>query len=422
MKRKLLRQTLNEWRTNIWLIVEMIIVSAIVWYINDYLYVQTATRLEPTGFDASHVYMVELGHLSPESPRYTDYGDETMERNRSDLRVILDAIRQRPEVESVSLSQGAEPYFQNFWGTGLNVVDDTTSISIYYRQISPEHLRTVGYQPADGFTIEQLEEAMRQGKPLMTEFDYGTRGVRGHINSTELLSRRVKDPMDTAVTLTIGGLLKPVKRTDLESRSYISFFEPIDIDHIGVTPRYKINIRVRPEADRDFISRFNADRERLYRSGNTYIAGIKSYTQVHDEHDSENMVTIRKYMAVMAFMLISVFLGLLGTFWFRTQQRTSEIAMRKVNGATDASVFRRLIGEGLLMLAIATPPAVLIDWLLCHYELNAVYGSQGYITPGRFVITVAVTTMLMALMVIAGIWFPAHKATKIEPARALADE
>ena len=422
MKRKLLRQTLNEWRTNIWLIVEMIIVSAIVWYINDYLYVQTATRLEPTGFDASHVYMVELGHISPESPRYTDYGEEKLERNRSDLRVILDAIRQRPEVESVSLSQGAEPYFQNFWGTGLKVVDDTTSISVYYRQISPEHLRTVGYRPADGFTIEQLEEALRQGKPLVTEFDYGSRGVRGHINSTELLSRRIYDPMDTAVTLTIGGLLKPVKRTDIETRSFISYFEPIDIDHIGVTPQYKINVRVRPEADRDFIGRFNADRERLYRSGNTYIAGIKSYAQVQDKFDRENMVTIRKYVAVMAFMLISVFLGLLGTFWFRTQQRTSEIAMRKVNGATDSSVFRRLIGEGLLMLAIATPPAVLIDLLLCHYELNAVYGLQGYITPGRFVITVAATTLLMALMVIAGIWFPAHKATKIEPARALADE
>ena len=245
MKRKLLRQTLNEWRTNIWLIVEMIIVSAIVWYINDYLYVQTATRLEPTGFDASHVYMVELGHLSPESPRYTDYGEEKLERNRSDLRVILDAIRQRPEVESVSLSQGAEPYFQNFWGTGLKVVDDTTSISVYYRQISPEHPRTVGYRPADGFTIEQLEEVLRQGKPLVTEFDYGSRGVRGHINSTELLSRRIYDPMDTAVTLTIGGLLKPVKRTDIETRSFISYFEPIDIDHIGVTPQYKLNVRVR---------------------------------------------------------------------------------------------------------------------------------------------------------------------------------
>ena len=124
----------------------------------------------------------------------------------------------------------------------------------------------------------------------------------------------------------------------------------------------------------------------------------------------------------MVFMLVSVFWGLLGTFWFRTQQRTPEIAIRKVNGATDRSVFGRLISEGLLMLAVATIPALLIDWQLCHYELNTVYGAQGYFSPGRFALTAGATVALMALMVAGGIWFPAYKAMRIEPARALADE
>ncbi len=121
----------------------------------------------------------------------------------------------------------------------------------------------------------------------------------------------------------------------------------------------------------------------------------------------------------MVFMLVSVFWGLLGTFWFRTQQRTPEIAIRKVNGATDLGrVFGRLISEGLLMLAVATIPALLIDWQLCHYELNTVYGAQGYFSPGRFALTAGATAALMALMVAGGIWFPAYKATRIEPTRA----
>lgn len=422
MKRKLLRQTLNEWRTNVWLIVEMIIVSAIVWYINDYLYVHVATRLEPTGFDTSHTYLAEFRYLPSGSPRFIDYGEEATAHNRANLSSIIEAIRLRPDVEEVSLSANAEPYFQNFSGVGLNVVDDTTEISVNYRQISPEHLRTIGYRPAEGFTIEQLEEALRQGKSLITEFDSDSRYVSGHLNSTDLLNRRVKHMIDTSMTVAIGGVLKPVKRTDLESVYYISYFEPIDMERINPRPSYKINIRVKPEADRGFLDSFNADRERLYRRGNTYISQIKPYSQVHDEADSENMVTMRKYVAVMVFMLVSVFLGLLGTFWFRTQQRTAEIAVRKVNGATDFSVFRRLVSEGLLMLAVATLPAIVIDWLLCHYELNALYGSQGYFTAGRFALTVAATTLLMALMVIAGIWFPAYKATRVEPVRALADE
>lgn len=422
MKRKLLRQTLNEWRTNVWLIMEMIIVSAIVWYINDYLYVHVATRLEPTGFDTSHTYLAEFRYLPSGSPRFIDYGEEATAHNRANLRSIIEAIRQRPDVEEVSLSANAEPYFQNFYGIGLYAVDDTTEISVNYRQISPEHLRTIGYRPADGFTIEQLEEALRQGKSLITEFDSDSRYVNGHLNSTDLLSRRVKLQTDTSVTAAIGGVLKPVKRTNIETTYYINYFAPLDMERINPHPNYKINIRVKPEADRGFIDSFNADRERLYRRGNTYISQIKPYSQVRAEADSENMVTMRKYVAVMVFMLVSVFLGLLGTFWFRTQQRTAEIAMRKVNGATNASVFRRLISEGLLMLAVATLPALVIDWQLCHYELNAMYGAQGYFTAGRFALTVAATALLMALMVIAGIWFPAYKATRVEPARALADE
>lgn len=56
----------------------------------------------------------------------------------------------------------------------------------------------------------------------------------------------------------------------------------------------------------------------------------------------------------MGFLLLNIFLGLLGTFWFRTQQRRSEIALHKAHGASDMSIFVRLISEGLLLLLLIT--------------------------------------------------------------------
>ncbi len=93
----------------------------------------------------------------------------------------------------------------------------------------------------------------------------------------------------------------------------------------------------------------------------TEISAIRELTQ------SEEVATIRNFIVVMVFLLLCIFLGLLGTFWFRTQQRVSEIAIRKVNGATGADIFRRLIGEGLLLLLIVTPVAVLLDYGVAHY-------------------------------------------------------
>ena len=70
----------------------------------------------------------------------------------------------------------------------------------------------------------------------------------------------------------------------------------------------------------------------------------------------------------IGFLLLNNFLGLLGTFWFRTQQRRSEIALHKAHGATDRAIFSRLLSEGILLLAIVTPVALLIDYNLAHLE------------------------------------------------------
>lgn len=123
----------------------------------------------------------------------------------------------------------------------------------------------------------------------------------------------------------------------------------------------------------------------------------------------------------MFFLLLNIFLGLLGTFWFRTQQRRGEIALMKSLGETDHSVFVRQLVEGLLLLVIATIPAVFINWNLANSELNA-WMNGTTIEGGRFIITVLISFILIALMIVVGIWIPARKAMKVQPAEALHNE
>ncbi len=431
MNRKLLRQTANEWRTNLWLALELLIVSVIVWYIADYLYVEAATRLQPTGFDASHVYKVEFRSLPKESPSYVEpvgEPDEIKEMQANDLRRIVNAIRLRPEVEAVSLSNQAEPYMQSYMGTQISNEMDTLTISVYRRMITPNHLKVMGYKPAQaGVTVESLVDKLDRGELLVTDFYPGFTASNGggpNVESTtaaQIVGRRFHFFRDSVDNLTIGGVLVPVKRTNIDSGTPVSLFVPINELTTDILKASTINVRVRPEADRNFIDAFNADRERLYRSGNMYVSKIQSYDTVRVDADHNNMVEIRKYIACMVFMLVSVFLGLLGTFWFRTQQRVPEIAVRKVNGASNVSVFSRLVGEGMLLLVIVTPLAAVFDWLLCKYEFNTWY-IDGFFSAGRFIFTVVAVFVLIALMIIGGIWFPAYKAMKVDPARALADE
>ena len=43
-------------------------------------------------------------------------------------------------------------------------------------------------------------------------------------------------------------------------------------------------------------------------------------------------------------------------------------------------------------------------------------------TVDRFLIAAILTWLLMALMIIVGIWYPAYKAMQLQPAEALHDE
>ena len=70
MQKKLFTQIRNEWRSNLWLALELLVVSVVMWYIVDLLYCRMATRLEPRGFDTEHCYLLTMRELTDKSPDY----------------------------------------------------------------------------------------------------------------------------------------------------------------------------------------------------------------------------------------------------------------------------------------------------------------------------------------------------------------
>ena len=122
------------------------------------------------------------------------------------------------------------------------------------------------------------------------------------------------------------------------------------------TGKRKIRIKI-------LLTRLKADSEKLYRVGNVFIAEVRSFDDIRRNYQQSQTNSMRSYILGMVFLLLNIFLGLLGTFWFRTQQRRGEIALMKSLGGTDHSVFVRQLVEGLLLLVIATIPA-------CFYQIG----------------------------------------------------
>ena len=413
MNKKLFTQIKNEWRGNTWLTIELLVVSVVMWYITDNLYCTTATYLEPRGFDISHCYLIKMGKLNKKSPDYVFYqeGDE-----EKDVLELLNRIQHRPDVEAASLSYISYPYNGSNLRNSLQMQGDSIIFnnSLILRLVTPDFVRVFRYKGVNGETPEQLAKILEEDKLLASEnlYDIVDRKLKDYVGQPFFLNG------DTTETQILGAALQTVRYDDFQqarfSYSIMAKLWQFNAD-------MELCVRIHPEHDKDFITRIKADSESQYRIGNIFISDIRSFKDLRRNFQQAQSNVIRNHITGMAFLMVNIFLGLLGTFWFRTQQRKSEIALHKAHGATNRMMYNRLLSEGWGILLLVTPLALLIDFNLAYAELNAWRNGTTF-EVDRLLFCALISFLLIGLMITIGVSIPARKAMNINPAEALHNE
>lgn len=414
MVKKLFTQIKNEWRGNLWLLAELLVVSVVMWFVVAILYHQISIYLEPRGFDTEHCYNLMLGELSEKSPDFKPY--DTHAQRAADIRELVERLRRRPEVEAVSLSVNSYPYngSNGFIGVGHDTISPVYCIRRY---VTPDFVRVFRYRGTRGETPEQLAEILRRGELLVSDNLY--EGSH-HISLTSLVGKDFHFNGDTTTLYKLGASLVPVRYHDFmpahESLSMVYNLDKRGDDWIDTT--CELCVRVKADQDKDFIGQLRADCEKQFRIGNIYIAEIVSFKDVRRTFQQIYTNDLRNHVAGIGFLLINIFLGLLGSFWYRTQQRRGEIALHMVHGATPRQVFGRLMAEGVLLLVIATLPALVIDCALAFFEVTVSF-DWGITTLS---VCALITAFFILLMMLIGIGIPARKAMQVHPVEALHNE
>ena len=418
MRRKLLVQMCNEWRTNIWMGIELLIVSVVLFVLTDKIYTTLSTINEPLGFNAEHCYLLDVRTISEASPEYVKYADD--DAATTDLLTLLDRIKVRPEITAAAISRNAYPYNPN--SSSIQVDIDTFSMAdrpLLLRNIEPDFFKVFQIEGAEGESPELLAEALKRNKALIS--DNALRGKAGIKTLKPFYGRQIV-LRDNDDTLELRNTVKPVRYSDYRSAydyDGASVFTLITKAHYPYAN--EVTVRVRDNLDKDFAETLMADADDYLRVGNWYIASVRSFDFIGKQYNSAPKAATRNTIVCALFLLVNIFLGILGTFWFRTRQRMKEIALRMACGATRSDIFRRILGEGELLLLVVTPVAVAIDYGLAHYELTTWYAG-GFFEPLRFILSILIAWGLLALMVAVGIYFPARRGMHIHPAVALKAE
>ena len=424
----------NLWarrRRNGWLLAELILVSIVSWIILDPVVVVTHDRNIPLGYDADRLCFVSLSTLQPQAPGYDEQAEDSAVVINSYLNLVR-LVENYTGVESATPVLGfCYPNSQGNSNSQLRAEGDTLDLSVMAMHFLP-HTRffeTYGFRPGRGMTPEQLSDYnYTQNDIVLTENAVERLFHTKDVHGKRCWYRQGSDTTYLAVTGAVGTF-----KTYSEWRPVAVQFIPllsIDMEDTAEDARILLRLKEGVSMQR-FLHEFKPWMVKELRAGNLFARSVQSYDKLIEDGEAGGATAIyRRNLAMAAFFLINLCLGVIGTFWLQTRTRREEVGVILSFGGTPGYIVRLLLGEGVVLTFIAVLTGCL---LYLQYALKeGLEKGSGWIDSTEiywvtdfaqhFLIVSFIVFFIMLVVVLAGIYIPARKISRIPPTEALRDE
>ncbi len=412
----------NNYQANILLIIGILIISTVLWYSMDTLYCTWKIQQKPLGFEWEHVYHVKAGAI-PENA--TEWDDTPKDKHAvtTDFMTFYDRIKAHPAVESACYTYWHKHYvWQNRTGQ-FAMSQDSTYIGAYIRMVSPSYFSVFNVKGIDGENLYHKNNIDIKSGDLILTRDFGQILLGDTKNETkgdEIINKYIKWSGDWRDSIRVVATCEPQKYNEFTRYlPAVYFIHEFNSNNTAHYPGPDIYIRVKPNADHlDFAEKFKEEMKHQLRIGNFYLDIVKPMSDIRDEHLADYLSKLYTTIAIAIFFLINIFLVIFGTFWFRTQQRNEEFAVRIAMGASKANIFKMLVVECLILTLIAFIPSMIIA-----YNLDSIVENYPIIwNLERFLIGETLTFIVLLIISLISVWLPAKRAMKVQPAIALHGE
>lgn len=420
----ILKQIWNKRNSNVYLFLELVLVTFFMWGVIDPVYVLLSNRSIDQGYDVDQVLLLRTGVYPSNHSRYKEEFDSDSMAVASYIR-IYDLVKQHPDVESsVPIWQGNHPYSGSY--NGRQVCRD--SIITHAMQIN-------FYNQGDFFRVFRIKD-VNGNYPEEREWQ------SGHIFLTQDVVNKLftdENPVgkevlsgDRTTTQVLGGVIPHFKYHSTE-QPIPTCFIPYDFSRItpGRLPYTEICIRIQEGISKAvFMERFKQEMAPQLSIGNFYFQEILDFEQIcsHTEFTFGVTNTLRLRIGLSLFFLVCTFLGISGTFWLRSDARRSEIGLRMSLGSTRKNILKEFLCESWLITTLAWLLGILLVLQRVFYTgfanppqyANSAYLQNRFVP--HFLIVSLIVYVLLILITLVGTWIPAQRAAHTEPANALRDE
>jgi putative ABC transport system permease protein len=388
-------------------LVAMEIALAMLLLVGSGLLLRSFSRLQevPPGFQPDHLLVADLplsqtAYSKPEQ-RY-EFFDRLVERAQA-----LPGVRSAAAASFLPVSGGGSVIHFNIKGHPPKTPHDF--IAAGYRTITPKYLETLGVPLLRGrlFTAADNEKS----QPVVV---INATMAKNFFAKEDPLGKFMQigaTPLDEVPWMQIVGVVgdvRPGLGLDPQAEMYLPYRQA-DL----VLPVFQLSIVLRTAADP--LLQASALRSAL-----AEIDPNQPLVRVRTMEDNMTATVAQPrfrtwligIFAMLALVLSAV--GVYGVMSYTVTQRTSEIGVRVTLGAQSSDVFRSILSEGLRFAVIGLGIGLVAALALTRLLQSFLFGVSAY-DP----LTFAGVAVLLTLVALAASFFPARKATLVDPIIAL---
>ncbi|HTI61916.1 MAG TPA: ABC transporter permease [Gemmatimonadaceae bacterium] len=342
----------------------------------------------------------------------------TSNETRTRLRRLDAAMRDVPGVDAVSVTLGSRPLLHDtslpFWIDGR-----PKPASLHDMPMVMCYLVESGFRGAMGLSLERgrfVSDADDERAPVVVDVDDVF--ARTYFPNENPVGKRI-NIAGFDVQAEIVGVVAHVKQWGLgtdpasavEGQIYYPFMQlpeklmPLAADGVAIVLR----TRSTPGAVMVDVRRVVGAVE-----PGDVIYNVSTFDEILATSLAPRRVAMTLLGAFAVLALVLACVGLYGVIAYLVNQRTHEIGIRIALGAPSAQVVRLVLDEGLRMAVAGAALGILVALGLTRLMAAQLFGVTAH-DP----LTFGAVALLLVVVALAACYFPARRATRVDPATAL---
>jgi putative ABC transport system permease protein len=396
MFRHLMKLTWKRKSRNVMLSLELLLAFAIVFAIAAFAVRSVELYRMPIGFTYEDVWSVTM------RPGENDVkaGQELYDGFRRSLREL-------PEVQEVAFASFA-PFTNSTMRSGVTAPGSGKRVSSDMLEVSDEFFAVSGMHLSEGRWFSAQDDGAA-AQPVVINRAM----AMALFPNTSALGKQFSDKADGAFgkdAMKVVGIVDEYRGKG-ELMAPVNFTLMRQVPHDGANRLRAILVKLRPGTERSFEARLNRQLK-LVRNDWTYE--ISPLSLMRKSILKEKMVPLLVLAVIAAFMLVMVAFGLFGVLWQNTTRRVPEIGLRRALGATQASIYRQIVAEQLLLSSTAMVVGLV---LLVQLPLTGALGDS--LNWKVFFSAAALSMFVIYLISLLCALYPGWRASRLNPAEAL---